>query len=176
MTGRDGTTTLVRAEFVEFADGAVPIATLTSSAETRSSSSSNGGAAAAALQCSGLTESLEWECKPRAPTDHGDEGGDGAAPTPAPNNGGDGDREGGTSSGCVSVRRNGAIAVGAAAVGLFCNAKHTVTVMSSVRLPNALQSRQNTKTITPPQKNQEDKSARPKRKGIVKRAAQMAVC
>ena len=171
MTGRDGTTTLVRAEFVEFADGAVPIATLTSSAETRSSSS-NGGAAAAALQCSGLTESLEWECKPRAPTDHGDEGGDGAAPTPAPNNGGDGDREGGTSSGCVSVRRNRAIAVGAAAVGLFCNAKHTVTVMSSVRLPDALQSRQNTKN----QKNQEDKSARPKRKGIVKRAAQMAVC
>lgn len=36
--------------------------------------------------------------------------------------------------------------------GCFVMYKHTATVMSSVRLPDALQSRQNTKTLTPPQK------------------------
>lgn len=175
MTGRDGTTTLVRAEFVEFADGAVPIATLTSSAETRSSSS-NGGAAAAALQCSGLTESLEWECKPRAPTDHGDEGGDGAAPTPAPNNGGDGDREGGTSSGSVfPCDETGLLLSALPQSGCFVMYKHCHSdVISTPTRRLAISPKH--KNHNTPKKPQEDKSARPKRKGTVKRAAQMAVC
>ena len=72
-SSRDGTTTLKRVEHVEFADGAVAISVLKSGKTCTA-----GQAERSPLKCSTLTESLEWEHKPRTAT--------ATPPTPTPAN------------------------------------------------------------------------------------------